>query len=195
MQFKRTSEIRIVSPFISRIEDIPGGVTVAVGDLAANLTAILAGTPVGIDSNGLGHVIKQAVLQAAAANTDVGYKVLKGHGFKVGDYVFNAVGQKNYVINTIDTSNGAYDTITIATTLGVVLNIGDVIYQGVASAGATSGAFFYTPIGLTTEGIDINAGDNHLVGVVLRGSVRIANLLNGAGAPLIAALPLIRFVS
>ena len=51
--------------FLSKIEDISGGVTVAVKDLVQ--TRVGAGTPIGKDANGLFHVVKTAKMQADAA--------------------------------------------------------------------------------------------------------------------------------
>ena len=54
--FKKETPEKLV--FERKIEDIPGGITVAVRDLTQK--RIFAGTPVGPDQNGLYHVVKTA---------------------------------------------------------------------------------------------------------------------------------------
>ena len=198
MQFIRTSETRGIDPFDKKLEDIPGGVCVAISDLGTGATEVKAGTPIGKGSAGLFNVVKQAVIYGAVGNTDVTLNVVKGHLLKVGNYIFATVGSKNYAITAIDSTTSAlYDTITVGTTLAAILAAGDVIYQGVASAGASTGAFLYTPYALVGVGFDFTApdsGENKFCQAIVRGSIKSAVMPNGAGAALIAALPLIRFV-
>lgn len=184
--FKSESPDKLV--FQSKIEVIPGGVTVAVKDLTQKRVG--AGTPIGKDTNGLYHVVKTAKMQAAAASTDTDYKVLKGHNFKVGDYL--AYGAKGYAITAIDQSNADYDKLTVGTTLGAVA-VNEILFEGNKSA--SSGVTFkYTPEALVGETFDVIENDNHTPAAVVRGSVVEANI----GAPINAAiktsLSLIRFV-
>ena len=175
--------------FKSKIEDIPGGITVAVKDLSQS--RIYAGTPVGKDENGLYHVVKTAKIQTATdAATDTAYKVAKGHNFKIGDVL--ASGAKGYAITAIDTTAADYDLLTVGTTLGAAA-VGDILYEGSKSA-ATGVTFKYAPEALTGETFDVVEGDNHPVGAIVRGSVVKANIVTPISDAIVSALPLIRFV-
>lgn len=184
--FKKESPEALV--FQSKIENIPGGITVAVKDLTQ--TRIKAGTPVGMDANGLYHVVKTARIQTKAESAETGYKVEKGHNFKAGDIL--ALGAKGYAITGIDTSNANFDILTVGTTLGVA-EVGAVLFEGNKSA-ASAVTFKYSPIALVGTTFDVLPGNNHLTDGVVRGSVKEKNI----GAPISdaikAALPLIRFV-
>lgn len=174
--------------FLSKIEDIPGGVTVAVKDLVQ--TRVGAGTPIGKDANGLFHVVKTAKMQADAAADATVYKVLKGHNFKVGNYLAN--GAKAYAITAIDTSNADYDALTVGTTLGVAAT-GAILYEGDKSA-ATGVTFKYAPTALVGTTFDVITGDNHSTDAIVRGSVTEVNISAYISDAIKAALPLIRFV-
>jgi hypothetical protein len=175
--------------FTSKIEDIPGGITVAVKDLSQ--PRIYAATPVGKDESGLYHVVKTAKIQTATdAATDTAYKVAKGHNFKVGDVL--ASGAKGYAITAIDTTAADYDLLTVGTTLGAAA-VGDILYEG-SKAAATGVTFKYTPEALTGETFDVVEGDNHSVGAIVRGSVVKANIVAPISDAIVSALPLIRFV-
>ncbi len=191
MQNKQTTQDRAVIVFDKKLEDVPGGVTVAVADLTQ--TDLPPGTPVGKDTNGLYHVVKTAKAQADATNTDTGYKVVKGHNFKVGDFLSTGTGHKAYAITAIDTTNASYDTITVGTTLAVAVTAGDKFIQAAAQATGNTSTFMYTPFGLTGTDMDVVAGDNLLVDVIVRGSVK-ESLCPPIHADIKTALPLIRFV-
>lgn len=191
MQNVNKTETGLPLAFDSKIEDVPGGVTVAVTDLTQS--SLAAGTVIGADNNGLYHVVKTFKMQANAADDAVTYRVYKGHNGKVGDIISQKPGAKAYGISAIDTSNAAYDVLTVPTTLGVALTAGDVIVQANAVAAGNTSVLKYNPFGLTGTTIDIVAGDNHLVDCVVRGSARLANI-PPISAELKALLPLIRFV-
>jgi hypothetical protein len=197
--FTRTDETRGADPWIKILEDIPGGVCVAISDLGAGTTTIKSGTVIGKGSNGLFNVVKQAVVYTQAGNTATTIPVKKGHLLKVGNKIFATAGSKNYAITAIDSTTSAlYDTITIGTTLGAVLAVGDVIYEGVASEGAATGALLYTPYAITRNDVTFtsaSSGENVFVAAVVRGSIYTALMPGGSNAALVAALPLIRFVS
>lgn len=130
-----------------------------------------------------------AKLQANATNVATTYRVPKNSGLKVGDPVYAVKGGVADAITAINTSNAAYDTITVGTTLGVALNTGDSLF--IASAeGATAGGFNGTPKGLLYE--DYVIGSDINVAIVIRGTV-YARRIPAGGADLEAALPLIRF--
>ena len=124
----------------------PGGFTlVTTGLNTANL--VVAGTPLLVSETArTATVVKTAILQADAADNATTYRVLKGHHFAVGDYLAQVVGGKAYAITAIDTSNAAYDVLTVGTTLGVALTATDgiVLFQSSAT-GAAAAALTATP--------------------------------------------------
>lgn len=189
MQNTRQTETRTKLVFTAKLEDKVGGICIAAADLTQ--ATLPAGTPVGLDANGLAHVIKQAVLADDATDSATDYKVDKGHNFKVGDPIASAVSGAAYDITAIDTSNENYDTLTIGTTLGVALSDDDVLFLAAAES-ASDAALAYTPLGLTGHDIDIVTGSNPVVDCIVRGSV---NTLTAPAynAEVKAALPHFRF--
>lgn len=174
LQVIRKHDTRVNRAWQHKLADIPGGLTIAAADMTQNV--ILEGQPVGIDSNGLGHIVKVAEVAAdGSATTDTTYTVKKGHNFKVGDYVFAVKGGKSYAITTIATNGGdnTCDDITVGTALGITVASGDVLIQGAAS-GASAGAFKYQPIGMVGEAYDVEPNDNNAVNVVTFGQIKEA---------------------
>lgn len=82
-------------------------------------------------------LVKTAVVNAIATSSATAIQVKKSHHLKIGDIVGRTVGGTAYAITAIGTTNAAYDTITVATTLGVALAVGDVLFQS-SEAGATA---------------------------------------------------------
>jgi hypothetical protein len=194
MQILKTSESEGKVVFDSSLETVPGGVCVAVTDLNASLTSLAEGTAVGKDSNGLYHVNKCASAHADAANNATDYQVKKGHPFKVGNFLTTGTSLKAYAITAITTTEAAYDTLSVGTSLGVAVTAGDILTEAAAQSTGTTSALKYTPVGLIGAQINITSGDNHTVDVIVRGSVRSGNLPY-THAAIKSALPLIRFVS
>lgn len=190
MQNTRTTESVLPIPFLTVLEDWVGGIVVAAADLTQ--TSLPAGTPVGKDTNGLFHVIKQATLQANATDSATSYRVEKGHNLKVGDFITNDLSGAAYAILTLTTTVTDYDTITVGTTLGVALTAGDVIFEALAES-ASDSIWKYTPVGLTGHAIDIVAGSNPAVDCIVRGTVNTA-VAPDYHADLKAALPQFIFV-
>lgn len=191
MQNTKTTESRSDVVFQSVLETIPGGRTLAIADLSQ--TIVYAGTPIGIDSSTkLGHIVKCAEMQATATDTAVDYRVLKGHNFAVGDHICSAEGAKAQTITSITTTETAYDTLTVGTTLGVEVADGAWLYQSASASQSTGSDLKYDPEGLVGEDIDVTSGDNLLVSVVVRGSV-VKDNIPTIGTVITAKLPLIRF--
>lgn len=183
--FKKETPEKLV--FERKIEDIPGGITVAVRDLTQK--RIFAGTPVGPDQNGLYHVVKTARVREKVT-TGTAYKVDKGHNFKVGDILaYNGVG---YAISSINVTAVEHDVISVATSLGEI-EAGAVVFEGDKSA-ASDVTFKYVPSALVGTTMDIIEGDNHLTDGVVRGSVREAAIGAAISSEIKKALSLIRFV-
>lgn len=189
MQVKKTTETRQAIAFATKLEDIQGGGTVAVAELTQPV--VYEGTPVGVDANGLYHVVKTAKMQDDAAADATQYPVLKGHNFKVGDFLTTKGGEAAYAITGIDTSNESKDVITVGTTIGAASE-GDVLIQAAAES-ADASAEKYKTVGLVGTSFDVIAGDNHTTDIVVRGSVKEA-LCPPISAEIKAEIPLIRFI-
>jgi len=86
----------------------------------------------------IAKVVKTAVVNTNATSSATAILVNKMHQLKVGDYIGKTVGGAAYAISAIDTTNAAYDTVTVATTLGVALTAGDVLFQSSATGAAAA---------------------------------------------------------
>lgn len=172
INIRTKADTRQVRAWTHKLADIPGGATLYVADFGG--TVIYEGTPIGKDSNGLYHAVKSAKVQANAADNATTVKVLKGHGFKVGDFIALAVGSTSKKINAIDTSEAAYDTLTLAATLGAALTAGDVL-PAAASASA-SAALPFKPVAMLGESYDVVQGENLWVNAVTIGQIKESNI-------------------
>ena len=192
LKIDRKKDNRVIRAFTHKLADIPNGITVSAADLTQKV--LHEGTPVGKDENGLYHVVKVAVLSAAATNTATAYTVKKGHNFKVGDVVMLATGSKAYTITVIATN--AYDTtsddLTVDTTLGTDAKAGDSLYLA-ANAGASGSAFKYAPVALVGESYDVDELSNHIVNAWTIGQIRESNI-PPIGAEVKAKLTGIQFI-
>ena len=149
MTVTRRKDTRTPRVFMHKIADIRGGVSVNVSELTQDY--LPEGSILSVPVNGVSHVVKTAVLQADATNSATDYKVLKGHNFKVGDVIMLATSAKAYAITAITTTNAAYDTLTVGTTLGLAASAGAFLMEA-AEAGASGSAFKYTPLALSGTG-------------------------------------------
>lgn len=190
---KRQNEKRIASAFTHRLADIPNGVTVASAELTQSV--MYEGTPIGVDENGLYHVVKSAKVVAAADNAATTITVAKGHNLKVGENVFAVKGGKCYAITSIvtDSENEGYDDVTVATTLGVALKIGDVIYVG-GESGASKGAFKYEPVAVVGENYDVEFLSNTTVNAWTIAQLIEARVEVALGAVLKSAMTTVKFI-
>lgn len=163
----RKSDERVVHACTHHLADIPNGVTVKSAELSGSILA--EGTPIGMGSDGLAHVVKTAKVTTAVGATGTSIVVAKGHHFKVGDVVMSAANGKAYAITAI-TSGTTTDTLTIGTTIGAIAENG-VIME--AAAAASSGAALkYTPCALTGDHYDVESLTNHLVSAVTIGQFK-----------------------
>lgn len=170
--FKRvpgTNSIPIWQGLTKDIQLAQGGFFLTDPGLADE-SIIPAGTPIVFDEAARTAVmIGGGTLQANATNSATTYRVNKGHTFVVGDYMAVVAGGAAYAITAIDTTNSAYDTITVGTTLGVGYSAGQTLFKSTAT-GATAAA--YAAInGLLYA--DVVFAKNYLnnVAVVIRGTV------------------------
>lgn len=160
-----------------------GGFLLSATGLADD-AVIPAGTPLVIsESARTASFLAYGVAQANAGGTATDYLVLKGHTFKVGDYLASgAVGGKAYAITAINTSNSAYDTLTVGTTIGAV-TAGDLLYASTAT-GATASALPALNALLYADSV-VKTGFSASVSAVIRGTVYARRVAYNAG---IAAL-------
>jgi hypothetical protein len=192
LKIDRKKDNRVIRAFTHKLADIPNGITVSAADLTQKV--LHEGTPVGKDENGLYHVVKVAVLSAAATNTATAYTVKKGHNFKVGDVVMLATGSKAYTITVIATNadDTTSDDLTVDTTLGTDAKAGDSLYLA-AKAGASGSAFKYAPVALVGESYDVDELSNHIVNAWTIGQIRESNI-PPIGAEVKAKLTGIQFI-
>ena len=192
LKIDRKKDNRVIRAFTHKLADIPNGITVSAADLTQKV--LHEGTPVGKDENGLYHVVKVAVLSAAATNTATAYTVKKGHNFKVGDVVMLATGSKAYTITVIATNadDTTSDDLTVDTTLGTAAKTGDSLYLA-AKAGASGSAFKYAPVALVGESYDVDELSNHIVNAWTIGQIRESNI-PPIGAEVKAKLTGIQFI-
>lgn len=134
MTVKKRSDVAVASRIVKRIADIPGGVTVKnaeiLGDVLKDATVISAP-----DTNGITHLVKWAVVQAAAAANATAIRVLKGSDIKVGETL--AVDNPRCIpsaITAIATAATGYDAVTLEAALGVAVAVGDVLHLAAAAA-------------------------------------------------------------
>lgn len=171
-------------------ETAQGGFRLDITPLTSGET-IPAGTPIGYDeSTRVAKVVKQAVAQANAASNATAIRVAKGHNLKVGDYFAKTVGGAAYAITAIDTSNAAYDEVTIGTTLGVAVTAGDVLFVSSAT-GASAAAYGSSARGLLYQDTKVEAGAD--VAVVIDGTVYERRIPGGVAAAVKALMPKIFF--
>lgn len=115
-----------------------GGFGLDITGLPAGVI-IPAGTPMIFDeATRLAKPLVNSKIYEAAGNTDVAYKVTKGSLFAIGDYFSAVKGGKAYAITAIDTTNAAYDLITVGTTLGVVIAVGATVFESTATGASAS---------------------------------------------------------
>lgn len=192
LKIDRKKDNRVIRAFTHKLADIPNGITVSAADLTQKV--LHEGTPVGKDENGLYHVVKVAVLSAAAMNTATTYTVKKGHNFKVGDVVMLATGSKAYTITVIATNadDTTSDDLTVDTPLGTAAKAGDSLYLA-AKAGASGSAFKYAPVALVGESYDVDELSNHIVNAWTIGQIRESNI-PPIGAEVKAKLTGIQFI-
>ena len=179
-----------VEVFPKVLENAQGGFTLYNTALTAGDT-VYRGTVMGYDeSTRYAKVVKQAILYEAAENDDVAYKVKKGHHFKVADIFAYVVGGAAYAITEITTTETAYDTITIGTTLGVAIEAGEVLFQA-ETAGSDTASLLVEPKGLLYE--DTVVAANEPVSVLIKGTAYKRRLPCGACDAVVTALSHIVF--
>lgn len=158
MTVTKRKDTALARVFVHKVADIRGGVSVNTSEL--NVDFLKEGRVISAPASGVCHVVKYALVQTNAGNTATKIKVYKGHDFKVDDVVCAAESSTAYAITSIDSSNAAYDEITIGTTLGTALTK-DVSYIFQAKeAGASGSLLKYQPFALVGTGKPVVANQN-----------------------------------
>ena len=102
-----------------------GGFNLDVDDFPAGIGYAKKGLPLAVDfATRNATPVKTAKVTAVVADDATAIPVAKGHIFKVGDFIGTADGAQ--VITGI-TAGADSDTITVGTTLGEALAVGDVL--------------------------------------------------------------------
>lgn len=182
MDVKRTTEYQYMPFIVKELEDHVGGTSIALADLRKDIDSVPPGAYIGVDDNGIGHILKCAPLLDDVGASAKTLKVQKNHQFKINDFVTSKdkADVKAYKITGVDTSNDDYDSLTVGTTLGVALDKGDSIIQ-VGAEDAVGGASVlpYKFLGISKREI-ITTGSHAMVGVLTKGTVNVANMAFGA---------------
>jgi hypothetical protein len=187
----KTSATQGVPVFMGKVETITGGFKLDVSVLPAD-AYVEPGMPLGFDeSTRVAKVVKLAIVQANATDSATEIRVKKGHMFKVDDLVAVAVGGAAYAITAIDTSNAAYDSLTVETTLGVALTADTSILFQSSAEGASAAAYAVTARGLNYQSTKVETGAD--VAAVIDGSVYERRIVGGVTAAVKALLPKIFF--
>ena len=164
----KTTVNRGLTVFQRIFETAMGGFTLTTTGLTL-ATVLPAGTVMAFnEATRLATVVKTATLQADATNTATAYQVIKGHGLIITDIIAAVKGGKAYAITAIDTTNVAYDVLTVGTTLGVALTAGTGLFQS-SAAGATAAAIIATPKGLLVDDTTVAVGAD--VSVAIRATI------------------------
>jgi len=159
--------------FVNKLEVFTGGFSLVNTGLVAG-DIIPAGTPVLCSETArTATVCKTAIAQANATNVATGYRVNKGHKFAVGDKFAIAVGGAAYAIASITTTQSAYDTITVGTTLGIAVTAGDVYFEATGEVD-TACTLKNTPNGLLEN--DTLVATDEGCSVVIRGTVYLRRI-------------------
>lgn len=144
---------------------VQGGFLLDTAGLTAD-AVVEGGTPVNYDEvTRVVKVLKTAKVYEATSTSAV--KVYKGHLLTTSDNLGAVVGGAAYAISTIDTSNSAYDLVTLSTALGA-LTAGQALFASSAS-GAAAAAYVVQPNGLLYA--EMKVEENESASVAIRGTI------------------------
>jgi hypothetical protein len=148
---------------------VQGGFVLDITGLA-NGTILYRGTPLVYDEAARTAVcLPVAKIHANATNSATTYQIEKGSNLLVGQNFAVTSGGAAYAITAIDTSNSAYDVVTVGTTLGVAVTAGQFAF-GSTATGATA-AVFPAINGLLYEETVVTVGYQHGCSAVKRATV------------------------
>lgn len=159
MTVNRRKDTKTPKVLMHKVADIRGGVSVNVSELGGDY--LREGAILSAPVDGICHVVKIAVVVADVAAADNTIKVEKFHNFKEGDFVMLDVNSAAVKISSIDDSNKAYDTLTVATALGAISKGAQVVEAAAAStAEAKTSALKYVPLAVVGTGKRIEPKTN-----------------------------------
>jgi len=173
------------------LEDIPGGGVVEKDDIPTSSSGIKEGTLLGVDDNGIYHIVKTAMVAHAAATDADALVVYNNHEFIVGDYIATSSSgvSSGIAITAIAASGAGLDIITCT------WDAADIAASGilVQASGLGHSNFKYDPIGIATNSVKKDK-ENTGCGIMVRGRVRQNCMPYHIDDKLKEKLPLIRFV-
>lgn len=159
MTVNRRKDTKTPKVLMHKVADIRGGVSVNVSELGGDY--LREGAILSAPVDGICHVVKIAVVIADVAADDKTIKVAKFHNFKAGDFVMLDENSAAVKISSIDESNKAYDTLTVATALGAISKGAQVVEAAAAStAEAKTSALKYVPLSVVGTGKRIEPKSN-----------------------------------
>lgn len=159
MTVRRNKDTRTPRVLMHKVADIRGGVSVNVSELGGDY--LREGAFLSAPVDGICHVVKTATVSAdvAEAEAENTVKVEKLHNFKSGDFVMAKVGGVAVKIKSIDTSNKAYDVLTLSAALGAVSK-GSQIAEAKEAAEQNTSALKYKPLSVVGTGKPIDPKSN-----------------------------------
>ncbi len=157
MTVQRRKDNKVPRVIMHKVADIRGGVSVKASELGGDF--LHEGAVLSAPDNGICHVVKLAQVVADVAEADKSIKVRKGGNFSKGDIVMTDEGGLAYAITAVDTSNKAYDTITVETALGAIAQ-GGFLVEAKAESATTTSELKYTPLSIVGTGKPVQAGQN-----------------------------------
>lgn len=176
------------------LEDVPGGGVVEKDDFPTSSSGMEAGALLAVDSNGIYHITKTAmVVGALPASGFTAFQVYNNHEFKVDDYV-QVTGNtaSGTQIKAISASGTSMDVITLASGLNVAIAASGLLIQA-ATGYARALGYLYSPTVIATNPVDLSK-DNTGCGLMVRGRVRMSEMPYFTDSTLRALFPLVRFV-
>jgi len=164
--------------WLSILEDIPGGITIALGRVPTTTTELKAGTLlIEGDTTGVYQPVK-AVRHNVIAQTDTYGTIIyveAGHLFKIGDYIGRSLaGRPTSSTIAVVGSNGTGSYITITNSIGS-LNLLETLYEK-SAGGANASVNLYIPTCVLKNDVEVREADgttlyNILASAVVRGTV------------------------
>lgn len=182
MKIEQLTTTRETTPIVQNIGDIPGGMTLKTTNMGGEY--VYAGSPLcrtytSGSLDGMVEVVKTAEVQANyTSGTSI--RVLKGHHFKVNDGIAQEGLTVSDTITAIDkTTSTAYDTLTIAGTIGAC-SAGTVLIQVTVDATVKHTAVAYGgESGTSATTIKVDKGHNIVVGDYIAGATDASDPMTG----------------
>lgn len=175
----------------SILEDIAGGGVIEKDDIPTSSSGIKEGTLVGVDTSGVYHIVKTAMVKNAFATGANALVVYDNHEFKVNDFIgTSASGAASGALITAISASGAGVGIITCSWLGADVAASGILVQ---ASGLGHSNFKYVPAGISANYVERDK-ENTGCGIVVRGRVRQNLMPYHIDDTLKTKLPLIRFV-